>query len=166
MKPIKNKVDRKRRSKMKVTGKNSLSNGIKIGLQFVFILGIMVIVLLPFWLKLYCTYVNTNLVYFPSLILLYASGIPGLIIVKEFIKMFDTLKQNNPFVVENVKHLKICSIWSFLISIEYIIGAFVTKSVFSIIVIGVFIIAWLGLYILSELLKQAIEYKEENELTI
>ena len=80
--------------------------------------------------------------------------------------MFDTLKQNNPFVVENVKHLKICSIWSFLISIEYIIGAFVTKSVFSIIVIGVFIIAWLGLYILSELLKQAIEYKEENELTI
>ena len=151
---------------MKITGKNSLSNGIKIGLQFVFVLGIIVIILLPFWLKLYCTYVNTNLVYLPSLILLYVSGIPGLIIVKEFIQMFDTLKQNNPFIKENVKHLKICSIWSFIISVEYIIGAFVTKSVFSIIVIGVFIIAWLGLYILSELLKQAIEYKEENELTI
>ena len=42
----------------------------------------------------------------------------------------------------------------------------VTNSIFGIIIVGVFIIAWLGLYILAELLQKAIEYKEENELTI
>lgn len=151
---------------MKVTGKNSLSNFIKISLQIVFILGIIVIILLPLWLKLYCKYVNQTLVYIPSLILLYLSGIPGLIIVREFIKMFNTLKENNPFIFKNVKHLKVCSTYSFIITIEYIVGIFITKSVFSIVVVGVFTVAWLGLYILSELLKQAIEYKEENELTI
>lgn len=151
---------------MKITGKNSLSNVIKIGLQMVFILGIIVIILLPFWLKLYCDYINQRLVYLPSLILLYVSGIPGLIIVREFINLFHTLKEDNPFILKNVKHLKICSICSFIITMEYLVGIFITKSVFSIVVVGVFTIAWLGLYILAELLKQAIKYKEENELTI
>ena len=41
-----------------------------------------------------------------------------------------------------------------------------TRAIFSIVAVGVFTVAWLGLYILSELLKQAIEYKEENDLTI
>lgn len=151
---------------MKITGKNSLSNIIKIGLEIIFILGIIIVLLLPIWLKKYCEYINQSLEYFPALILLYISGIPGLIIVREFIKMFNTLKENNPFILKNVKYLRICSICSLIITLEYMIGIFITKSVFSIVVVGVFTVAWLGLYILSELLKQAIEYKEENELTI
>lgn len=151
---------------MKITGKNSLSNVIKVCLQIIFVFGIIVVILLPLWLKKYCEYINQSLQYIPALILLYVSGIPGLIIVNEFIKMFNTLKENNPFVIKNVKNLKICSICSLIITIEYIIGIFITKSVFSIVVVGVFSIAWLGLYILAELLTQAIKYKEENDLTI
>lgn len=151
---------------MKITGKTSLSNAIKIFLQLIFIMGIFVVILLPIWLKAYCTYINTNLEYIPALIILYISGIPGLIIVYEFIKMFGTLKESNPFINENVKHLKICSICSLIIAIEYFIGIFATRAIFSIVAVGVFTVAWLGLYILSELLKQAIEYKEENDLTI
>ena len=151
---------------MKITGETSLSNTIKVVLQIIFIMGIFVVILLPIWLKAYCTYININLEYIPALILLYISGIPGLIIVYEFIKMFGTLEKNNPFINENVKHLKNCSICSLIIAIEYFIGIFATKAVFSIVAVGVFTVAWLGLYILSELLKQAIEYKEENDLTI
>lgn len=151
---------------MKITGRNSLSNIIKIGLQIIFIIGIIIVLLLPLWLKKYCEYVNQRLEYIPALILLYISGIPALIIIREFIKMFNTLKENNPFILKNVKCLKISSISSLIITIEYMVGIFITKSVFSIVVVGVFTVAWLGLYILSELLKQAIEYKEENELTI
>ena len=62
--------------------------------------------------------------------------------------------------------IKILDICSFIITIEYMIAIFFIKSVFSIVIIGVFAIAWLGSYILSELLKKAIDYKEENELTI
>ena len=80
--------------------------------------------------------------------------------------MFGTLKQDNPFIMENVKSLKIISTCSLIIAIEHIIGIFFIVSIFEIVLIGVFIIIWLGGYILAELLKKAIEYKEENELTI
>ena len=50
--------------------------------------------------------------------------------------------------------------------IEFMIGIFFITSIFAIVIIGVFAVAWLGGYILSELLKEAIQYKEENELTI
>ena len=43
---------------------------------------------------------------------------------------------------------------------------FFIVSVFEIIAIAIFIIAFLGTYVLSELLRKAIEYKEENDLTI
>lgn len=152
--------------KMNITGENSLSNTIRIGLQIIFMVGIIVVVSIPVWLKAYCTYININLPYIPALILLFASGIPGLIIVYEFIKIFGTLKNNNPFINENVEHFKVCSICSLVISLEYFIGMFATKALFSIVAIGVFTVAWIGLYILSELLKQAIDYKEENDLTI
>ncbi len=151
---------------MKIIGKGSLSNLIKICLQVIFGIGIIIMIFLPFLFKWYTLNINGTLPYIPSLILLYISGVPALVIVWKFIEIFKTLKEENPFIMSNVKNLKIVSICSLIIAIEYLIGLFFVKSIFSIVVIGVFTIAWLGLYILSELLKQAIQYKEENELTI
>ena len=149
---------------MKVTGKNSLSNFIEICLKIVFVLGIIIYITLPFLLSKYVELFNPVLKYIPALIILYVSGIPALVIVYRFIKIFNTLKLDNPFTIENVKHLKVVSICSLIISIEYIIGIFFIMSIFEIILIAVFVIAWLGAYILSELLRKAIEYKEENDL--
>lgn len=151
---------------MKVTGKNSISNIIKISLQIILIIGIIIIIFLPFLLKQYSENINHIELYFPTIILLYVSGIPALFLINIFIKMFETLKENNPFTRNNVKYLKQSSICSIIIAIEYIVGIFITKSIFATVIIGVFIIASLGLYILSKLLEQAIQYKEENELTI
>ncbi len=152
---------------MKVTGKKSISTLIKIFLQILICIGITILVLLPLLLKNYIQYINPILDYYPALILLYVSGIPAIIIVNEFIKLFGSLKEDSPFIVSNVKALKVSSICSLIIAMEYGMGMFlVTNSIFGIIIVGVFIIAWLGLYILAELLQKAIEYKEENELTI
>ncbi len=151
---------------MKITGKNSLSAIIAIGIKIVFVMGIIITVTLPFLLKTYVEIFNPVLDYNAALIILYVSSIPALIIVYQFIKIFATLKQDNPFIMENVKSLKVISVCSIIIAIEYVIGIFFIVSVFEIILIAVFIITWLGGYILAELLKRAIEYKEENELTI
>ena len=151
---------------MKVTGKNSLSNFIEICLKIIFVLGILIYITLPFLLNMYISLFNPVLNATAALIMLYTSGIPALILVYEFIKIFATLKKDNPFVLENVKSLKIISICSLIISIIYIIGMFFIISVFEIIAIAIFIIAWLGTYVLAELLRKAIEYKEENDLTI
>jgi len=151
---------------MKITGKNSLSMWIDICVKIVFVLGIIVTITLPFLLKKYVEWFNPVLDYNAALVILYVSSLPALTIVYQFIKIFGTLKQDNPFIMENVKSLKIISTCSIIIAIEYIIGIFFIVSIFEIILTAVFIVTWLGGYILAELLKKAIEYKEENELTI
>ena len=151
---------------MKVTGKKSLSNFIEVCLKIIFVVGLIIYITLPFLLNKYVELFNPVLKYVPALVILYVSGLPALIIVYKFIKIFSTLKQDNPFTMENVKYLKAISVCSLIIAIEYIIGMFFIVSIFEIILIAVFIIVWLGGYILSELLRKAIEYKEENDLTI
>lgn len=153
---------------MKITGNNSISNFIKVVLQIVFVFGIAVVIFLPWVVDYYFKIIRGNSYdyYYNFLIMLYISGIPMLIIVFEFIKLFDSLKKEEPFVIENAKHLKVASICSSIISIEYVVGVFVFRSIFTLIITGIFLIAWLGLYILSELFKQAVKFKEENELTI
>ena len=151
---------------MKVTGKKSLSNFIEICLKIIFVVGILIYITLPLLLNMYVQFFNPVLNYTAALIILYVSGIPALIIVYEFIKIFNTLKQDNPFTTENVKYLKITSICSLIIAVVYIVGIFFIVSVFEIIAIAIFIIAWLGTYVLAELLRKAIEFKEENDLTI
>jgi len=151
---------------MKVTGKDSMSNFIKFALQLIFVTGVVIIAFLPILLNLYNEYINPTIIIIPTLILLYCSGLTALVIIFKFIQIFNTLKDNTPFIMKNVTNLKTCSVCSLIIAIEYTIGIFFVNSIFSLVVIGVFVIAFLGLYILSELLKQAINYKEENELTI
>lgn len=151
---------------MKITGKNSISTIIGMCIKLIFVLGSIITITLPFLLKKYVEIFNPVLNYNAALIILYVSSIPALIIVYQFIKIFGTLSKDDPFIMENVKSLKMISICSIIIAIEHMIGIFFIVSVFEIILIAVFIIAWLGGYILAELLRKAIEYKEENELTI
>lgn len=154
--------------KVTITGKRSISNMLKIGLQIVAVIGILVMIFLPFILNIYQKIWNIELgnLYIPLLGIMYLSGVPAVILVYQFIRLFDSLKKDMPFVRENINYLKNASTCSLIIVIEYIIGIFLFKSIFVAIVIGVFLIAWLGLYILAELFKQAVAYKEENDLTI
>ena len=154
--------------KVTITGKRSISNMLKIGLQIVAVIGILVMIFLPFILNIYQKIWNIELgnLYIPLLCIMYLSGVPAVILVYQFIRLFDSLKKDMPFVRENINYLKNASTCSLIIAIEYIIGIFLFKSIFVAIVIGVFLIAWLGLYILAELFKQAVAYKEENDLTI
>lgn len=152
---------------MKVTGKGSISSLVKIALQIVFILGIGVILTLPWDLKWYLANFEVKQgVYYPMLVILYISGVLALIVVYKFTKLFKALSDNKPFIFENAKILKQISVCCLLISIVYIGGIFIFQSVFPAIIFMIFVIAWIGTYILSELFKQAVEYKEENDLTI
>ena len=153
---------------MKVVGEKSVSSIIKISLIVIFIFGSLVVAFLPLVVKQYILMLRLDLrdLYIPCLVILYASGIPALVIIHQFIKLFGALKNNKPFERTNVRYLKIASITSIIIAVEYIPAMFIFRSLFTLIITGIFFIAWLGLYVLSELFKQAIEYKEENELTI
>lgn len=160
---------------MKITGEDSISNEIKKVLQVAFVIGIGLMIIIPI-LALYYIIKEPNGVTFPFLLYpigIYITGFPALIILYKFIKLFNLLKENNPFVEDTVRNLKIVSNSSLFISIIYfilIIIAIWIKNIyfvmFSIIVLGVFFVAWISAYILSELFKTANDYKKENDLTI
>ena len=155
---------------MEILGENGIGKILKIILQVCFWGGIAVLIILPFLLQM------VGLRFNASAFVIYPNGIALLVIVRQFIGQFDSLKNKNPFCMENVKRLKISGIASLvetvLWTIDLLYTIFLAKGADVVIVLGLafMIILFAGVaiafYILAELIKQATEYKEENELTI
>lgn len=155
---------------MEVLGEKGIGNILKIFLQVCFWGGIVLLIILPFQLQMVGLKLNA------TAFVIYPNGIALLVIVRQFIGQFDSLKNKNPFCMENVKRLKISGIASLvetvLWTIDLLYTIFLAKGADVVIVLGLafMIILFAGVaiafYILAELIKQATEYKEENELTI
>lgn len=155
---------------MEITGEKGLGNYLKIFLEVCFCISTILLIALPFVLGLFGMNIGA------SAFVIYPNGIVLLCIAYKFIKLFDSLKQNNPFCENNVKlqksASKIALIGSVIWLLDFLYELFLAKSddiiilatllFLSVLFLGVSI----ALYILSELFKQAKEYKEENELTI
>ena len=155
---------------MEILGEKGIGKILKRFLQICFWGGIAVLIILPFLLQM------VGLRFNASAFVIYPNGIALLVIVRQFIGQFDSLKNKNPFCMENVKRLKISGIASLvetvLWTIDLLYTIFLAKGADVVIVLGLafMIILFAGVaiafYILAELIKQATEYKEENELTI
>lgn len=156
---------------MKITGKKGLGDILKTFLQICFALGIIILLVLPAVLQKFGLNMKT------SAFIIEPNGIILLIIVYKFIQLFNSLKNNEPFCENNVKLLKETGIIAFIGACFWIIDLIIygliyinTLNIITILVMGFLFILFLGvsiaLYMLSELFKQAIEYKKENELTI
>ena len=174
---------------MKIVGEQGVGKVLKVFLKVCFYVGIVILIGLPFIMKILGSNFISILVFS---MFVYPIGIILLMITYNFIAMFDSLRLNNPFCKENVKLLKRTGIISLVGSafwlIYFIFGMSLLFSEFhsfknplqSICFLAYFFpyegmflflcILFLGvsiaLYILSELFKQATEYKDENDLTI
>ena len=155
---------------MEIFGEKGIGKFLKVLLQVCFWGGIAVLIVLPFMLQMVGLKLNaTAFVIYPNVIAL-------LVIVRQFIGQFDSLKNRKPFCIENVKRLKTSGVASLietaLWTIDLLYTVFLAKGadVIIVLVLAFLIILFAGVsiafYILAELIKQATEYKEENELTI
>lgn len=155
---------------MKITGESSLGDILKKFLQICFWVGSIVLIFLPFLLQ------KVGLDFVSSCLVIYPNGVVLLIITRKFIELFKSLEKNNPFCDENVKLLKTTGVFAIIGSVFWLldlIGEVVlvkSEDVVFLVTLGFLCILFFGvsiaLYILSELLKEATEYKKENELTI
>lgn len=155
---------------MQITGKNGLGSSLKKVLQISLLLGTIVVIILPFILN------KIGISLIESVCIIYPNGVALIVITDKFIKLFDSLKLSNPFNEKNIIILKQAGITSVISSAFWLIDLLyeiiivksnnfvllLTFGFFSLLFFGVFI----ALYMLSELFKQATEYKQENELTI
>lgn len=155
---------------MVILGEKGIGKFLKIFLQICFLGGIVLLIILPFMLQMLGLKLNA------TAFVIYPNGIALLVIVRQFIGQFDSLKNRKPFCMENVKRLKISGVASLvetaLWTIDLLYTVFLAKDtdVVIVLVLAFLIILFAGVsiafYILAELIKQATEYKEENELTI
>lgn len=163
---------------MKVLGKKSLSSVICVFLWLLLLVcmaviisgGVIVILDIDFWL-------SNNIT--RSLTILYLSSIPAAILIAEFIGIFRSLKKGEVFLQKNLQRLKISYMMSLIMGTMYMINSillFVDRNqkiewvmiylMLTYIIALVFLIFGIGLVVLAEIYKKAIQYKEENELTI
>ena len=169
---------------MKITGKKSLSSFVKIFLIILFALCIVSIIEVPMFIEKNGIGSFKQMIFEETLgitiIFIYLSSIPALIMLYEFIKIFSSLEKGNIFSKKVENRFLISSVCSIIIGIIYGINVFVQISkisnfeyssiivylFFSIITAMIFLILGIGLIVLREIYKTAIENKEENDLTI
>lgn len=151
-----------------ILGENGLSAYVKKFLDLIFWGGVCIYVTLPVCLKWYFNYANrySSENYYFLLVLLYVTGFFCLWIVLELRRTFKTLNRKDPFVMDNVKSLSRMAYSAFVIAACYFIKIFCFNSFLTIIVAMVFLIAGLFCIILEEVFRQAVLFKEENDLTI
>ena len=171
---------------MKILGEKSLSSKVIIGLSVLFtiisFIDVFVLTLIAKSIRDVIINVNLqentfNLNLFSMIIV---TGIIALFIIYQFIKIFENLKRNILFSTDNLKRLSTISKSCFIISAIYLIISILIiiliKDIiadlisyilaFSIMLMIIFAVSGIGIKILNEIYKKAIEYKEENDLTI
>jgi uncharacterized membrane protein len=125
--------------------------------------------------------IQNNIFDFSLYTMIIITGIIALFIIYQFIKIFKNLKNNVLFCTDNAKRLNRVSSSCFIISALYFVIAVILLLIMSGDIIGDFIyyifafsimlmvilaVSGIGIKILNEIYKKAIEYKEENDFTI
>ncbi len=135
--------------------------------DIMFLAGILVTLTLPLsvrWIGKYLIRVEEN--YGEIVTIYFVLGILALAIVWELRKMFKTVLAKACFVRENVASLKHMSYYSGLIVLMSIVRSIVYTTVAMLVIILVFVIAGLFCQVLAQIFDEAINYKEESDLTI
>jgi len=129
--------------------------------------GIVVTLTLPLSVKWAGKYLEGLAENYGEVVTIYfVLGILALAIIWELRKMFRTVLAKDCFVRENVASLKHMSYYSCLIVLMSIVRSIVYTTIAMMVVILVFIIAGLFCQVLAQIFDEAINYKEENDLTI
>lgn len=145
-----------------------LATIVKYILEFILV-GVSVLVLgLPIILKIcfdhYSWTVGEN--YWFLLVFLWITGVLYFGVVYELRKMVVRLIHRAPFMRENVDSLKRIAVLALSISAMYVIKIVFYISFLTVIVTMMAVLIGLFALILAEVFRQAIEVKEENDLTI
>ena len=130
-------------------------------------MGILVTLTLPWSIKWAGKYLEQLMDNYGEIVTIYfVLGILALAIIWELRKMFKTVLAKNCFVRENVTSLKHMSYYSGLIVLMSVVRTIVYTTIAMLVIILVFVIAGLFCQVLAQIFDEAVNYKEENDLTI
>ena len=147
--------------------KKDLTIWTKFLLDFMFFAGIAVTVSLPWSVKLVGRQLPYMVEHYEETVIIYfVLGISALKLLWELRKIFRTVLAEDCFVRENVVSLRKMGSWSFFIALMSMVRSIVYMTIAMGVVILVFIIAGLFSKVLAYVFEEAVQFKEENDLTI
>lgn len=147
--------------------KKALHRFTKLLIDFMFYSGILVCAFVPLIIyKLIPSTFIAEGIRLQLTVVLVLSGIAALYILWTLRGIFKTLLITNPFTMENVDALRKMAAAAFIITALYITKCLFWFTLGTAIIIIIFAIAGLFSLVLADVFKQAVQYKEENDLTV
>lgn len=141
---------------------------ISIILMIILVVGMVSLLFIP---KLYDIFKDSSVSSFNEHLLMYKIAfytcyIICLVIVFELIKLFNVIYKKSPFKKEIENLLKIMAIMFMLLFLIVIIKSFFIPTLLSFVVALLCFLISLSFYLLAEVIKSAIKYKKEIDLTV
>ena len=139
----------------------------KVLLDVLFVLAILGTITLPYTLRLAAKLYPTLGAHLTGQsILLMACGVGAAAIIFELRRMLRTVLAQNCFVQQNIISLRRMGYYAFGIAILSAVRLLLVCTPATLLIIGVFFLASLFSFVLSQVFDRAVRYKEENDLTI
>ncbi len=153
---------------MKLVGKRGLSGVIEALLVVLMVVAVGLMLTLP-WSISFVTHRQPGeegYYYEKYMVVLALSGVLAELVLWQARGIMGNVNRGCPFCSDTVKRLRIIGIECLTIGISYAIATFFVTKIFMIVVLVTFTIVGLILLVFSELFRQAVAYKEENDMTI
>ncbi len=150
-------------------GKNKLRTVLEVLSLAIFIIGIIMLFLLPFIIRFmlggYEVYGRSHY-YAVLLALLECTDLLGIISFWQLKKILGNINKNKPFVQDNAKRIRRISVCCAVLAVAYGVSIFYLMSWFVVIIFVLFAVISLALRVCAELFSLAGKYSDENSLTI
>ena len=139
----------------------------KVMIEILFYAGILCIIGIPLIAKEIRILSGTDdSFYIPFCIILLISGVCCEYILFILKKMYKTLMSGNPFSNENTECFRQIAVLCFICAFVFFIKLFFSFTVATLVITLIFIVGTLFCLTLKDIFKQAVFYKDENDLTI
>ncbi len=138
-------------------------------ISIIILAGICVYATLPWLVRRYVDAADVRLSansYEVMLSLLYCVGIPVLVLLALALLLTVNISRGSAFVRQNTVCLNLISLCSVIIGVMFFVAMFFLNSIFPIIIATIFVLLAILTKVFADLFRAAIQFKEENELTI
>lgn len=150
-----------------VAKKRIVTTWTKYLLDFMFYSGILVTATLPLSVKKIGEVMPHLIEHYEETVIIYfVLGVSACVLLRELRKIFRSVLKENCFVQENVVCLQKMGNWSFFIALMSVVRSIVYMTIAMAVVVLVFVIAGLFSKVLAYVFQEAVQYKEENDLTV
>ena len=154
---------------LQILGQKGLSRVMEVLCTVFQFLGVITVLSLPWTLHFYLFYMNSYVetnIYYSMLILLFCSGVCAFCILGQAKKILHNINAKNPFTMDTANRIKYISYWCLPIAFIYLVAIIFIASAFLLLVGLTFLFIAACIFIIAELFYQAVNYKQENDLTI